>query len=321
MAETTGESAGLRLLAVHAHPDDEASKGAATTAKYVAEGATVMVVTCTGGERGDILNPRLRDDPSVSENLIDRRRREMARSAEILGVEHAWLGFDDSGFPQGTPLPPLPEGCFAVQPLDEAAAPLVKIMRSFRPHVVTTYDEKGGYPHPDHIMTHKVTMRAFATAGDPNAYHDAGEPWQPLKLYYNCTFSNERLTALHQALIAEGHESPFGDWLERIKDRQQRRVDAKIWCADYFTHRDDALRAHETQIDPDGVFFAVPDKLHRQVWPTEEFELAVTLVGDRRGLESDLFDRIRGTKLAETGGELQSGRDAECVAAGRVSYD
>ena len=107
----------LRLMTVHAHPDDESSKGAATTAKYVADGHEVMVVTCTGGEAGSILNPEM-DRPEVLENLPEVRRDEMARAAEILGVEHRWLGFVDSGLPEGDPRPPLPEGCFAVVPLE-----------------------------------------------------------------------------------------------------------------------------------------------------------------------------------------------------------
>ncbi len=129
----------LRLMAVHAHPDDESSKGAATLARYVDEGRRVMVVTLTGGERGDILNPAM-DLPEVRERIADIRRDEMARAAEILGVEHRWLGFVDSGLPEGDPPPPLPEGCFAVVPLQLPVAELVKVIREFRPHVLTTYD-------------------------------------------------------------------------------------------------------------------------------------------------------------------------------------
>ena len=153
----------LRLMAVHAHPDDESSKGAATMAKYVAEGVEVMVVTCTGGERGDILNPAV-DTPENWANITAMRVDEMARAAEILGVQHRWLGYVDSGLPQGDPLPPLPDGCFALADLDEAGAALAAVMREFRPHVVLTYDENGGYPHPDHIMTHQVTLRAVDLA-------------------------------------------------------------------------------------------------------------------------------------------------------------
>src|SRR5262245_25271634 len=155
----------LRLMHVHAHPDDESSKGAASTAKYVADGVEVLVVTCTGGERGSILNPNM-DRPDVLANMAQIRRDEMDRAREILGIKQSWLGFVDSGFPEGDPLPPLPEGCFGLVPIEEAAEQLVKVMREFRPHVVTTYDENGGYPHPDHVRCHEITIAAWDKAGD-----------------------------------------------------------------------------------------------------------------------------------------------------------
>src|SRR5215813_5683385 len=182
----------LRLMAVHAHPDDESSKGAATMARYVDEGVDVLVVTCTGGERGSILNPALAGRADIEENIAQIREAEMRRAREILGVRQAWLGFVDSGLPEGDPPPPLPEGCFGLQPVEVAAAPLVKLMREFRPHVVTTYDEEGGYPHPDHIMCHRVSVEAFDAAGDPDRYPELGEPWQPRKLYYHMTFHKEK---------------------------------------------------------------------------------------------------------------------------------
>ena len=153
----------LRLMAVHAHPDDESSKGAATMARYVREGAQVLVCTLTGGERGDILNPAM-DRPEIKADIAAVRRAEMARAREILGVEQRFLGFTDSGLPEGDPKPPLPEGCFALTPTAEAAEPLVRAIREFRPHVMLTYDEKGGYPHPDHVMTHEVSVAAFEVA-------------------------------------------------------------------------------------------------------------------------------------------------------------
>src|SRR3954464_4173984 len=190
----------LRLMAVHAHPDDESSKGAAAMAKYAAEGVDVLVVTCTGGERGSVLNPKL-DRPEVWENIAAIRRAEMDRAREILGVRQAWLGFVDSGFPEGDPLPPLPEGCFGLVDPQEAAAPLVELIRSFRPHVITTYDEEGGYPHPDHVMTHKVSMVAFDAAADPERFPELGEAWQAKKLYYNMGWSRTRMTLLHEAML------------------------------------------------------------------------------------------------------------------------
>ena len=283
---------GLRLMAVHAHPDDESSKGAASMAMYVAQGVEVLVVTCTGGERGSILNPRLQDDPDVLANLVEIRRQEMDSARAILGVDQAWLGFVDSGLPEGDPLPPLPDGCFALQPLEVASKPLVRIVRDFRPHVMTTYDENGGYPHPDHIMCHRVSVEAFEAAGDPSRYPDAGEPWEPLKLYYNQTFTKARTTALHEAMLAAGLESPYGEWLERWEDREERTVTTHVPCADWFSVRDRALLAHATQVDPDGPWFACPLDLQRKVWPTEDFELARSRV--RVGAtEDDLFAGIR----------------------------
>jgi mycothiol S-conjugate amidase len=283
----------LRLMHVHAHPDDESSKGAASTAKYVAEGVDVHVVTCTGGERGSILNPKM-DRPDVLENIAEIRRQEMDAAREILGVTQDWLGFVDSGYPEGHPPPPLPDGCFASIPVEEAAEPLVRLMRSFRPHVVTTYDENGGYPHPDHIMCHKVAVAAFEASGDPERYPEAGEPWQPLKLYYHHAFHRTRTQALHDAMIAERLESPYAERLAEWKPDpvHDSRVTTQVPCAEYFPVRDRALVAHATQIDPEGPWFAVPLRLHQGAWPTEDYELARSFV-EVQLPESDLFEGVR----------------------------
>lgn len=265
----------LRLMAVHAHPDDESSKGAAMMAKYVRSGVDVLVVTCTGGERGDLLNPAV---DLGGRDLAEVRRDEMARAAGILGVQHVWLGFADSGFPDPSVDEPLPDGCFAAIPLAEAAAPLVAQIRDFRPHVITTYDEMGGYPHPDHIRTHEVAAYAFEAAADPDL--PGGQPWASLKLYYDITFHLERLQRLHEAVAAQGGESPFGDWLAEWGERPPKsdRVTTRVDCADFFDLREAALRAHATQVDPEGRWFAIPRQTHAQVWPTEDFELAATRI-------------------------------------------
>jgi mycothiol S-conjugate amidase len=287
----------LRLMAVHAHPDDESSKGAATMARYVDEGVEVLVVTCTGGERGDILNPGLKDRPEILADIANIRREEMNRAREILGVKQEWLGFVDSGLPEGDPLPPLPEGCFGLVPVEQGAAPLVEIVRRFRPHVMTTYDENGGYPHPDHIMCHKVSVEAFEAAPDPDRYPGTGEPWQPLKLYYDVGFSRARFKAVHEAMIAHGLESPF----EEMRKRWQKRADSdlrepvlttNVQVADWFPRRDAALLAHATQVDPNGWFFQVPLEIQREAWPTEDFELARSVV-DSTLPEDDLFAGVR----------------------------
>jgi mycothiol S-conjugate amidase len=284
----------LRLMCVHAHPDDESSKGAATMARYVAEGAEVLVVSCTGGERGDLLNPALKDDAALLRDMPEVRRHEMAEAVRILGVEHEWLGFVDSGLPEGDPLPPLPEGCFALEPLHTAAEPLVRLVRSFRPHVMTTYDENGGYPHPDHIMCHNVSMEAFEAAADPERYPHAGAPWQVSKIYYNQTFSRPRVVAFHEAFLAEGMESPYAEWLENWEDnpREERPITTRIECSEYFDIRDRALKAHRTQVDPEGGFFRASHEMQTRIWPTEDFELAKSNV-EVELPEDDLFAGIR----------------------------
>jgi mycothiol S-conjugate amidase len=291
----------LRMMAVHAHPDDESSKGAATMARYVDQGVDVLVVTCTGGERGSILNPGLKDRPEIEANIGEIRRHEMARAREILGVHQEWLGFIDSGYPEGDPLPPLPEGCFGLTSVDVGAEALVRQIRAFRPHVMTTYNEEGGYPHPDHMMCHNISLAAFDRAADPEAYPDAGDPWQPLKLYYDVGFSLERFHALDAAMTAHGLESPFAELKERWKEREEKakqpdarqpNITTRVVCGDWFERRDAALLAHATQVDPNGWFFGVPLAIQREVWPTEDFELARSLV-DAAIPEDDLFAGVR----------------------------
>jgi mycothiol S-conjugate amidase len=318
-SSAVGEAAGgvpageLRLMAVHAHPDDESSKGAATMVRYVREGAGVLVCTMTGGERGDILNKAM-ESPEVRASLPAIRRQEMDRAREILGVQQRFLGFTDSGLPEGDPLPPLPAGCFALVPLEQAARPLVQAVREFRPHVILAYDENGGYPHPDHIKSHQVAVEAFEAAGDPDRYPGCGEPWQPLKLYYFLGFQRAKLTALHEEMARRGLDSPYAERLEKWDKAQAdeaasgkpRRiahpVTTRIECGDYFSVRDQALLAHATQIDPSGHWFACSAEIQRAVWPTEDYHLARSVVGlpvvdtgldGQVAAEDDLFAGIR----------------------------
>lgn len=290
----TDTGGALRLMHVHAHPDDESSKGAASTARYVAEGVEVLVVTCTGGERGSILNPNM-DRPNVLANIAEIRRQEMDAARAILGIRQSWLGYVDSGFPEGDPLPPLPPGCFALAPLEEAVRRLVAQIRAFRPQVVTTYDENGGYPHPDHVRCHQVTVAAFEQAADPVLHPGGGAPWQPAKLYYHHTFHRERTQALHDEMLRRGLESPYAERLAAWTPdpAHAARITTRVPCADYFAVRDRALLAHATQIDPEGPWFACPLDVHRAAWPTEDYELARSFV-DVPTPENDLFAGLRG---------------------------
>lgn len=290
----------LRLLAIHAHPDDESSKGAATMAHYAGLGARVMVATCTGGERGSILNAEMEGDVRAERDLPGLRRHEMALAVSALGVEHRWIGFVDSGLPEGDPLPPLPWGCFALQPLQRAAAPLVQLVREFRPHVILSYDENGGYPHPDHIQTHKVSMEAYLRAGDPAAYPGTGDPWTPAKLYYDRAFNPERFLALHEALEARGLTSPYAQRIAAMQESDpeghqppvpRHETTTQVRCPEQFPARDRALSSHRTQVDPRGMFFAVSAETQAEVWPWEDYTLAESRV-ETSLPETDLFAGI-----------------------------
>lgn len=287
------ENEQLRLMCVHAHPDDESSKGAATMARYAREGVDVLVVTLTDGSRGSVLNPAM-DRPEVQANITQVRAEEMEHARQILGVRQIFLGFVDSGLPEGDPLPPLPDGCFAAGDLEEQTEALVRVVRRERPHVMTTYDENGGYPHPDHIRCHEVSVAAFEAAGDPDRFPDAGPPWQPLKLYYNLTFHKSRLEKLHQAMLAAKMESPYAEWLVSWEDKpgDAERLTTSVPCAEYFPVRDAALIAHATQVDPTGRWFACPIELQQETWPYEDFQLARALV-DTSLPEDDLFAGVR----------------------------
>jgi mycothiol S-conjugate amidase len=301
MTASSSTPATLRLLAVHAHPDDESSKGAATMAMYAASGVEVMVATCTDGSRGDIQNPAVEGEPHPKRDMAGARRLEMEQAAKVLGIRQRWLGFVDSGLPEGDPLPPLPRGSFATQPLERAAAPLVRLVRDFKPQVIISYDENGGYPHPDHIMAHRVAVEAFAAAGDPDRYPGTGEAWEPSKLYYDRAFSPERFRALHFALEEAGLQSPYAErlaaWLESDAEGHTpppagHPTTTQIDCGDYFEVRDDALRAHRTQVDPLGFFFAVAPEMQRRAWPWEDYSLIQSRV--RAELpEKDLFAGLR----------------------------
>jgi mycothiol S-conjugate amidase len=280
-------------MCVHAHPDDESSKGAATMAKYARDGVDVLVVTLTDGSRGSVLNPAM-DTPEVQANITEVRAAEMDLAREILGVRQVFMGWVDSGLPEGDPLPPLPEGCFALGDLEEQTRALVELIRKERPHVMTTYDETGGYPHPDHIRCHELAVAAYEAAGDPDRFPEAGEAWQPLKLYYNLTFHKDRLVALHEMMTEKGIDSPYGEWLENWVDKPEdaERLTTSVECAAFFPLRDQALIAHATQVDPTGRWFACPIELQQNAWPTEDFQLARSEVPTALP-ESDLFAGIR----------------------------
>jgi mycothiol S-conjugate amidase len=282
-------------MQVHAHPDDEASKGAGTTAKYADEGVHNVLVCCTGGEAGDILNPAV-EHPGTPEKMHEMRMAEHAESVRVLGyAELHMLGYHDSGMPD-TETNARPDN-FANAPMEEAVGRLVRVIRAERPQVIITYrDDRNFYPHPDHIRVHEISVPAFDLAGDPEAYPDAGEPWQPLKLYY-VSWSIARVKALHEAYTRRGEESPYVSWFERGFDKDRSdEFTTLIDVGDYLHKRREALLAHRTQVDPAGFWMRLPDDVIREVFPWEEYTLARSLVdnGVADGeFEDDLFAGIR----------------------------
>ena len=279
----------LCLLTVHAHPDDEASKGPATVARYHAEGVHTVLVTCTGGEEGDILNPAM-DLPEVRADLPAVRARELAAAAAVIGYDEVeLLGYRDSGMP-GTEANSRPDS-FAAADLEEAVGRLVAVVRRTRPQVMIGYgDDHSGYPHPDHIRAHEVALGAFEAAGDPGRFPEAGEPFQPSKLYYT-VWSRKRVLETHAKFLELGLESPFDEkWFERPD--QEEAITTSIDLQGFEDVRSAALLAHATQIDPTSKYwFGLPPEVARTIHPFDDYVLARNLT-DSRPPETDLFAGI-----------------------------
>ena len=279
-----------RLLAVHAHPDDESSKGAATYAYYASQGDDVLVVSCTGGELGDVQNPALVEQAMAERDMAGLRRIEMRKAQRLMGIQHRWLGFQDSGLPdEGEPIAP---GGFALIPLELSAAPLVRIIRRFRPQVLVTYDESGGYPHPDHIRTHEISLFALEAAADAERYPELGEPWQVQKVYYDRIFNAPRITAVYESLLDDDDPSAaeIGEMVEWMGDRPDLAT-THVDVSAFFEVRDAALRAHASQVPPDSRFFFLPNDTLRAAWPWDDFQLVTSTVATTLP-ETDLFAGI-----------------------------
>lgn len=286
MADPRPNAADRCLLTVHAHPDDEASKGAGTVARYHDQGVRTVLVCCTGGEAGDILNPAM-DRPEVRADLAAVRRDELARSAKVIGYDHVeLLGYHDSGMPD-TEVNHRPDN-FANAPLDEAVDRLVEIIRRERPQVIVTYnDDQTGYPHPDHLKVHDASVPAFHRAGDAGYRPELGPAHQPLKLYYT-VWSRTRMEQLHRTMLEHGVESPFTDeWFARPS--QDHRITTSVEVGDYYRVRKEALLSHATQVDPTSPFwFGLPDEVAATVHPYDDYVLAHSLVPTDPP-ETDLF--------------------------------
>jgi N-acetyl-1-D-myo-inositol-2-amino-2-deoxy-alpha-D-glucopyranoside deacetylase len=288
------------LLLVHAHPDDESIGTGATMAKYAAEGVHVTLVTCTLGEEGEVLVPELTHLAAQhSDALGEHRISELAAACEALGVnDQRFLGgpgrWRDSGM-MGLPTNDA-EGAFWRADLDEAVGELVRVIREVRPQVVVTYDENGFYGHPDHIRAHDVTVRAFDAAGDRARYSDAGAPWQPSKLYYE-TVPLSFIQAMIDHFRAIGDESGFiPPDVTKAEDMgigtPDDVVTTQIDAREFLPKKLAAMRAHRTQIDVNGPFFALADGVGQQAFGVEHYILVRGPRGPgdgAHGWESDLF--------------------------------
>jgi N-acetyl-1-D-myo-inositol-2-amino-2-deoxy-alpha-D-glucopyranoside deacetylase len=287
-------TADRRLLLVHAHPDDETIGTGATMAKYAAEGAHVTLVTCTLGEEGEVLVPDLVHLAADKDDALGEHRiGELADAMKVLGVtDHRFLGgagrWRDSGM-MGEPTNDRAD-CFWQADLDTAVGELVRVMREIRPQVVITYNEVGGYGHPDHIQAHRVAVSAFEAAADPGRYPEAGEPWQPSKLYY-MALPMSFLRMGWEALKAMGEEAPFGvSAPEELNfGDPDEIVTTRVDARDFLDAKTEAMKAHRTQIEVDGPFFALSNHIGQRAFGVEHYRLVRGTPPLSGELEDDLF--------------------------------
>jgi N-acetyl-1-D-myo-inositol-2-amino-2-deoxy-alpha-D-glucopyranoside deacetylase len=286
-----------RLLFVHAHPDDEVINSGIVMAKYAAEGAHVTLVTCTLGEEGEILVPDLAHlAPERDDALGPHRISELAAAMDALGVpDNRFLGgpgrYRDSGM-MGVAQNER-ENCFWRAELDEAASHLVEVLREVRPQVLVTYDENGGYGHPDHIQAHRVSMRAAELAADPGFRPDLGEAWSVAKIYWYAipiSFLQDGIDAMRAA-----GDTAFFQGVDRAEDLgmgvPDELITTRVQGEEFIEAKMAAMRAHATQITVDGPFFALSNNLGQKIWGVECFRLvggtaAPVAPGE---IETDLF--------------------------------
>ena len=276
----------LTLLIVHAHPDDESISTGGILAKYSADGVRTALTYCTRGEAGDILNPEfVWPEPGMS--ITDIRALELEKALGVLGVQSVFfLGYRDSGM-AGTPENNHPEA-FARADEQEASARLVEIIRQVRPHVIVTYNEKGTYLHPDHIMANRVTLRAFKASGE-RSYHgnDGLEPWQPSKLYYTA-IPLERIRRMYDTIVESGEEPGFDP---EVLGTPEEKISAVIDVRKFLSRKLAALNCHQSQMNPNSIFRRMPEKLRKEAMGYEHFE-CVHGCSLSNGRESDLFEGL-----------------------------
>ncbi|MBW1739458.1 MAG: PIG-L family deacetylase [Deltaproteobacteria bacterium] len=244
----------FNLMVVHAHPDDESIGTGGILTKYSAQGATTVLVYGTRGEAGEILNPDF-VPPSPGMQIKDIRAQELRKAVKALGVKSVYyLGYRDSGM-SGSPENHHPKA-FAQADMKEATRKLVNIIRRVHPHVIVTYNERGFYGHPDHIMANKVTRQAFHSAGDPEFVGRKGlNPWQPTKLYY-IAVPIERLRMMYRLALEDVRE--------------------------YVPQKWQALNCHQSQIGPNSFFARLPKEWRDEAFGYEYFVCGTSAKGMER---------------------------------------
>lgn len=277
------------LLAVHAHPDDEVIATGGVLARAAAEGRRVKVVTCTDGSRGEVVGAGM-DPEEVFPRLAEVRRGEIADALSLLGVdEHEFLGYADSGM-MGTAGNADPASFWQAD-VDDAVGRLVGILRTFRPSVVVTYDAFGGYGHPDHIQTHRITVLAVEAAGMRAMYPEVGPAWRTPKLYYS-SFPKSTIAQANAAFAAHGLPSPFGEDVDPDDVPMGTPDELITTVVDVRPHlqaKQAALWAHVSQIAPDSFFMNLPDEMVEGFYGTEWFVRRHSTVQVDESPETDLF--------------------------------
>jgi N-acetyl-1-D-myo-inositol-2-amino-2-deoxy-alpha-D-glucopyranoside deacetylase len=286
------------LMAVHAHPDDEVFGTGGILARYSREGVQTVLVTATRGEVGEIVDPTLDDAgrEAIRRELGKVREKELRESVSILGVkELRFLEFQDSGM-VGTAENKNPHSFYQAN-FDEAVKRLVKLIREFKPQVIVTYNEWGGYGHPDHVQAHRVTLAAFLAADEARFYPDLELPvWKPSKLYYTLVPKSlfAQAAEMGRKLGIDGPWNNPGFDMASIMGDPDERITTKIDAREYFNLKKMALAAHRTQIAPDNFMFKMPDEMMREGMGIENFQLfsGTPHPNPETGYEDDMFAGI-----------------------------
>lgn len=282
----------LTLMAVHAHPDDECLSTGGCLARYSDEGLRTVLVTATRGEEGEIVDPDM-DAAEIWPKLGDVRVEELRCACQTLGIQENYiLGYRDSGM-AGTPATQHPE-CFAQADLYEATGRMVHLMRAVRPHVVTCYNEYGGYGHPDHIQVNRVTVAAFHAAANPTHYPEFGlDPWQPSKLYYTA-YPRSYILSRYELMRSMGEDTPLDrpDFDPRKVGTPDAEITTRVDIRPFIGRKMAALRCHRSQVAPDWWYFRIPPDVLDQMFREEYFVRVASHVAIT-GNEADLFAGLR----------------------------